>query len=668
MFICGKSITTDAVGEHTSVSHVSLLLRGIHYNMAESPTVSFQGFPENSYALFQNKKHVVFLESTQYHQSNAYSFLFLDPVHVLQIHRISELESLLASISTYRQQGYYLAGYFAYECGYHIKKLGLSDYHHEKQPLAWFGVYRQPLIYDHRRGAFQDIPGSTNACPLPSLVQENFTHRIHDIVFNLDEAEYHACIERIKEYIRAGDVYQVNFTGRYSFSFSGSPLSLYQALKRKQPVSYSAYIRAAGQDILCFSPELFFRMQGQHILARPMKGTAPRGRTSHEDRQVAKWLAGDTKNRAENVMIVDLLRNDLGRLCQPGSVTVPHLFTIEKYGTLFQMTSTVEGRLKAGVGDSQLFRSVFPCGSITGAPKIRAMEIIKELEQTPRGIYTGSIGYFAPALDQRDQTASALFNVAIRTIVLENGHGEMGVGSGITSDSLASAEYAECAIKAHFFTDPAVEFDILEAILWDGCYQRLEQHLQRMADSAAYFGYRYDSATIHRILAQLSAPFVPGQQYKVRISLKHTGHCTGSALQLHRQEPAAELCVVLGSERTNSHNRMYYHKTTDRALYDRASRFAQERGYADVIFLNEKGEVTEGATNNLFIERAGFLLTPPLCCGLLGGIYRQSLLEKNPRAREETLFLDDLLKAEKIYLCNAIRGLRPVKLRHSTSL
>ncbi len=209
-----------------------------------------------------------------------------------------------------------------------------------------------------------------------------------------------------------------------------------------------------------------------------------------------------------------------------------------------------------------------------------------------------------------------------------------------------------------------MEFDILEAILWDGRYQRLEKHLQRMADSAAYFGYRYDAADIQRVLTQLSATFVLGQQYKVRLKLKRAGHCLGEALQIQRQELAAELDVVLGSERTNSQNRMYYHKTTDRALYDRASRFAQERGYADVIFLNEKGEVTEGATNNIFIARTGSLLTPPLCCGLLNGIYRQSLLEKSHRAREEKLFLDDLLTAEKIYICNAIRGLRPVKLRH----
>jgi para-aminobenzoate synthetase / 4-amino-4-deoxychorismate lyase len=638
---------------------VSLILRDFSKKMRENSTLSFQGFPEDYYSLFHNKEHVVFLESTQYNQSNSSSLLFLDPVEVLQIHRISELESLLTSISTYLQQGYYLAGYFAYECGYHIKKLGMTNYHDTKRPLAWFGVYQQPLIYNHKFDAFQSMPVLANSDSLPSFTQKNLTYHINNICFNLDESKYNANIERIKEYIRAGDVYQVNFTGRYSFDFDGSPLSLYQTLKRNQQVHYSAYIRTSGQDILCFSPELFFKRQGQHILAQPMKGTAPRGHTGHEDQQVAQWLASDTKNRAENVMIVDLLRNDLGQLCQIGSVTVPQIFTIEKYATLFQMTSTVEGLLREDVDYSQMFQSLFPCGSITGAPKIRAMEIINELEQSPRGIYTGSIGYFAPA--HSDQKACAIFNVAIRTIVLENGHGEMGVGSGITSDSLASDEYAECLLKAHFLTNQTKEFDILEAILWDGQYQRLEKHLQRMSASAAYFGYRYDSANIYHVLAQLSATFVPGQQYKVRLKLKHTGQCSGEALEIQQQKPATELCVVLSSKRTHSHNHMYYHKTTDRSLFDQASRFAQKHGYADVIFLNEKGEVTEGATNNIFIERAGYLLTPPLNSGLLNGIYRQSLLEQDHRAKEEKLFLNDLLNAEKIYLCNAIRGLRQVK-------
>jgi len=626
----------------------------------------FKDFPEEYYHLFQSKENVVLLESAQNDRNNVYSFLFVDPVQILQIHRVSEVTDLLASIPRYVQQGYYLAGYFAYECGYHIEKLGLSDYHSEKQPLAWFGVYRQPIIYNHTSGKLQGVPGLDSVISTPLISQHAPTPRLDNMHFDLDEAEYGENIHKIKEYICAGDVYQINFTGRHHFAFDGSPVSLYKALKSKQRVSYSAYIRAAGQDILCLSPELFFCIKGQRIIARPMKGTMPRGRTQLEDQHVADLLSRDGKNRAENVMIVDLLRNDLGRLCQVGSVTVPKLFTIEKYDTLFQMTSTVEGTLKEGVDYSQVFRSLFPCGSVTGAPKIRAMEIIKELESSPRGVYTGSIGYFSP---HSTRAVRAMFNVAIRTVVLENGRGEMGVGSGIVYDSLASDEYAECTVKAHFLTRRAsMDFDILEAILWNNGYQRLDKHLQRIADSANYFQYPYDQTSVHSVLTQLSANLVAGQRYKVRLKLSRTGQWDSEAIQIQETRPVPEQIVVLSSERTDSQNRMYYHKTTDRALYDRASRFALENGYADVIFLNEKGEVTEGATNNIFIERDGALLTPSLYCGLLNGIYRQHILEKDHRAREMVLHLDDLLEAGKIYICNAIRGLRQVKLKNVSVL
>ena len=621
----------------------------------------FKDFPEIYYLFLQNKKNVVFLESSQNDQNTIYSLLFIDPVEILQIHRISELADLLASIPNYVQQGYYLAGYFAYECGYHIEKLGLLNYQSEKQPLAWFGVYQQPIIYNHISGELQGGSGQDSIISTPIILQDETPPILDNIHFELDEAEYSHHIHRIKEYICAGDVYQINFTGRYHFTFDGSPVSLYKALKSKQRVPYSAYIRAAGQDILCLSPELFFSIKGQQIIARPMKGTLPRGRTQFEDQHLAKWLSQDSKNRAENVMIVDLLRNDLGRLCQTGSVTVPQLFTIEKYNTLFHMTSTVEGLLKDDVDYSQVFRSLFPCGSVTGAPKIRAMEIIKELESSPRGVYTGSIGYFAPS---SDHSIRAMFNVAIRTVVLENGHGEMGVGSGIVYDSLASDEYAECTAKAYFLTNLPVEFDILEAILWDNGYQHLDKHLRRIADSANYFQYPYDQTHAHSVLTQLSAKLVAGHRYKVRLKLKRTGQWYSEAIEIPEASPVPEQIAVLSSEHTDSQNRMYYHKTTCRALYDRANQFALENGYADVIFLNEKGEVTEGATNNIFIERDASLLTPPLHCGLLNGIYRQYILETNPRAQEAVLHLKDLLEAEKIYLCNAIRGLRQVRFKN----
>lgn len=621
----------------------------------------FKDFPEEYYCLLQNKENVVFLESAQNDQNNVHSFLFTDPVEILQIYRVSELANLLASVPIYVQQGYYLAGYFAYECGYHIEKLGLLDYHSEKRPLAWFGVYQQPIIYDHTSGKLQGGSGHDSITSTPIILQAETTSSLENIHFDLNEAEYSKNINRIKEYIRAGDVYQINFTGRYHFTFDGSPISLYKALKSKQRVSYSAYIRAAGQDILCLSPELFFSIKGQQITACPMKGTIPRGRTQLEDQHLAEWLRRDKKNRAENVMIVDLLRNDLGRLCQIGSVTVPKLFTIEKYNTLLHMTSTVEGILKNDVDYSQVVSSLFPCGSITGAPKIRAMEIIKELESSPRGVYTGSIGYFAPSLDH---SARAMFNVAIRTVVLENGHGEMGVGSGIVYDSSASDEYTECIVKAHFLTNIPVNFDILEAILWDNGYQYLDKHMQRIADSANYFQYAYDQTSLERVLAEQSAHLVAGRRYKVRLKLDRTGQWHSEAIEIPASPSIPEQTVVLSSIRTNSQNRIYYHKTTHRCFYEQATRFAIENGYADVIFLNEKGEVTEGATNNIFIERNNTLLTPPLCSGLLNGVYRQHILEVNPHAQEAVLYLNDLLEAEKVYICNAIRGLRQVKFKN----
>lgn len=443
----------------------------------------FKEFPEEYYHLLQDKENIVFLESAQNDHNNNCSFLFADPVQILEIHQVTELADLLASIPGYVQQGYYLAGYFAYECAYYIEKLGLLDYHSEKQPLAWFGVYRQPIIYDHTSGKLHGIPNLAGITPTLHISRNEPIPHLDNMHFDLSEAEYTKIIHKIKDYICAGDVYQINFTGRYHFTFDGSPISLYKTLKSKQRVSYSAYIRAAGQDILCLSPELFFYIKGEQIVARPMKGTISRGRTRLEDQHVAESLLRDSKNRAENVMIVDLLRNDLGRLCQIGSVTVPKLFTIEKYDTLFHMTSTVEGTLNDDVDYAQVIGSLFPCGSVTGAPKIRAMEIIRELESSPRGVYTGSIGYFAPCPGHSTRAVRAMFNVAIWTVVLENGRGEMGVGSGIVYDLVASDEYAECTVKAHFLTKKtSVEFDILEAILWDSGYQHLERHLQRLAD------------------------------------------------------------------------------------------------------------------------------------------------------------------------------------------
>jgi para-aminobenzoate synthetase / 4-amino-4-deoxychorismate lyase len=602
--------------------------------------------------LLQTCNQLVLLESTLAEQGDGWNYLFVDPVHTLQIHRVSEFFPLLESMQRYVQEGYYLAGYFAYECGYFIEKLGRLDYVDEQNPLAWFGVYRTPyrLAASLRSVGWQ---------ALAATLKDEARIEIQDLRFDLDEETYRQKVECVREHIRAGDVYQINLTGRYHFRVEGTPLALYARLRQTQRTPYSAYLRIGRQDILCCSPELFFRLDGQSISARPMKGTAPRGRTMVEDEWHAAWLQADGKNRAENIMITDLLRNDLGRICAPGSVRVPHLLSIEPYDTVLQMTSTITGTLARGVDYTQIFPGLFPCGSITGAPKIKAMEIINQLETTPRGIYTGAIGYLAP--QTAHEPGHALFNVAIRTIVLEQGHGTMGIGSGIIHDSNAAEEAAECRIKARFLTVQALEFDIIEAILWDGDYRRLEQHLMRMAASARYFGYPWDRTRIHEELSRQSEHMSPGRSYKVRLLLKRGGELACESILIQRpgeEEPV----VILSNKQIASQDRMYFHKTTYRPLYKRALRFAQEHGYADVLFCNEKGEVTEGAVSNIFIERTGRLLTPPVHCGLLPGIYRQYLLEEHPQAQEAVLCLNDLLTAEKVYLCNAIRGLRQVKV------
>lgn len=614
----------------------------------------FIDIPAKYYDLLATSENCVLLETSLGNTSNHMSYLFLDPVLILQIYKVKEVQGLLDSIEDYVGQGYYVAGYFGYECGYYIEKLGIDqDYEYDK-PLAWFGVYRTPVIFDRLK--------SEAALPIFAQKPEKENHfELGEIEFNLTEADYSGKIAKVKEYIEAGDAYQINFTGRYKFKFKGSPLALYRALKQKQPVAYGAYIQAAGQHILSFSPELFFRLDGQEIITRPMKGTIARGLTSVEDAQQAQWLQHDAKNRAENVMIVDLLRNDIGQVCEVGSVKVTELFTVEKYATLFQMTSAVRGTLRPATTYCELFNSLFPCGSVTGAPKIRAMQIIRELETLPRGVYTGSIGYFAP--DNALTHSRAVFNVAIRTVVLNGSAGEMGIGSGIVYDSVAAEEYKECALKAQFLTAPVLDFSLLEAILWDRGYQRLDKHLERLAQAAGYFGYYYNEAYVKGLLVEQENNFKAGCKYKVRLQLAQAGDVTCEAARLENPKAAVPLFISISAEPIDSRNRFVYYKTTNRASYERASYRAAQEGFADIIFLNERGEVTEGATNNIFIQKNGQFFTPPRSCGLLDGIYRQHVLEENPSAREKVLSVADLREADAIFISNDVRGWRKVILK-----
>jgi para-aminobenzoate synthetase/4-amino-4-deoxychorismate lyase len=475
----------------------------------------------------------------------------------------------------------------------------------------------------------------------------------------------------------------------------GNVAALYAWLRSRQPVDYGAFLHwQPGRQILSFSPELFFRIDergshcggsregggrcgGRRIVTRPMKGTAPRGRTTREDREIAEWLGSDPKNRSENVMIVDLVRNDLGRVAKTGSVNVDELFAVERYPTLWQMTSAVSAELRPDASFHDIFRALFPCGSITGAPKVRAMQLIAELEDAPRGVYTGAIGFFSPR--------QTVFNVAIRTLELGDARGTMGVGSGVVIDSDPAQEFRECLLKAEFLTGPAHrattpvaenvrivsqpdEFFLIETMLWDcshplGNYPFLELHLDRLEDSAAYFDFPCDRAAVKAALEAHARGFAEGTPRKVRLVLEADGRSQITDKALSPRSGNERIGrVQIAEQRTNPADRMLYHKTTQRPLYARAFEQGARNGFDDVLFLNLCGELTEGAISNVFIETDGRWFTPPVECGLLPGVYRRHLLETRPEIEERVLTLDDLRTADAIYLANAVRGLRSVEI------
>jgi para-aminobenzoate synthetase / 4-amino-4-deoxychorismate lyase len=576
----------------------------------------------------------ILFETSRPDAENRRSFLFRDPVGILSTFNLDEIPDLFRQVEEALDAGFYAAGFVSYECGYHFQPFGRVTLAPSELPLIWFGVYRDPLI-----------PEPVIDSPLSSVEPNGF--------LTLTESEYCARVDRIKRYIEAGDTYQVNFTDSIEFRTSSPAEDIFAHFSQNQPVAYSAHLNVAGHQILSCSPELFFRIENGRILTRPMKGTTSRGRDAAEDLQQAAWLKNDEKNRAEHVMIVDLLRNDVGRICTMGSVQVEDMFTIEKYRTLFQMTSTISGKLSPGLTYYDIFKSMFPSGSITGAPKFRTMQIIHELEQRPRGVYTGAIGFIAP-------DRSCVFNVAIRTLVLKDGQARMGVGGGIVADSVPAEEYKECLLKASFLKQPKHDFQLIETMLWDQEFVMLSPHLDRMQSSAAYFEFPFDRSGIMSALAARSEEFLPGELHRVRLLLDSHGIFSVTATSYARGESVGR--VRISVERTSSSDVALRHKTTRRERYDRLYQRARADGLDEVLFLNEKDEVTEGAISNIFIQRGDSLLTPPLRSGVLPGIYRRYLLETNPTAKEQALTMQDLASADAVFLCNSVRGMYQVRL------
>lgn len=604
-------------------------------------------------SILMGEDPVVFLETGLMTKDERVTYLFQRPLKIITAYSMKDIEGLFSQMEEAISSGLYVAGWWCYELGYAMESRlrRFLDTKTPGLPLAWIGIFNAPLIFGH---AMDDGPYICYA-----NIENDF--KINNLEIDTAKDAYIKAVSRIKEFIAAGHTYQVNYTVRGRFNFDGDPVGLYLALRARQAAPYSAFIRADGINVLSFSPELFLRRSGDEILMRPMKGTARRGRTVREDIEIADWLRTDPKNRAENVMIVDLIRNDLGRITKSGGVRVDDLFRIERYETLFQMTSTVRADVSSTTPWSEVFSALFPSGSVTGAPKLRTMEIISELETSPRGIYTGAIGFISPA-------GKAVLNVAIRTVVLDHGVGEIGIGSGITIDSEPDIEYDECLLKSKFLTSflgrkggdrqdaQPLDFSLIETLRLDHKgYALLERHLERLLASAHYFSFRCDIDAIKERLFDLTkAVKVDDTPYKVRLALKRSGCFSIEHFPLG--PTIGTVGVTLSEISVDSSDIFLYHKTTFRPIYKKEHEKAEANGFFDCIFTNEHGELTEGAITNIFLETDNGLFTPPVSCGLLNGTLRAELVESG-KALEKVMYPSDLLSAKAIYVGNSVRGL-----------
>jgi para-aminobenzoate synthetase/4-amino-4-deoxychorismate lyase len=492
-----------------------------------------------------------------------------------------------------------------------------------------------------------------------------------DLCASVGRDEFTEAIARIHEAIAAGETYQVNYTYRLHGRAFGSPLALYRRLRERQPVAFGAYIvlPPGGRvtHVLSCSPELFVRAEDGLATAKPMKGTASRFAAPEGDSETARMLSLDIKNRAENLMIVDLLRNDLGRIAQIGSVKVPELFAIEPYATVFQMTSTVQARLRPETGFADLLRAVFPCGSITGAPKHHTMQLIAQFESTPRGLYCGAIGWLDAPRDG-ERIGDFCLSVAIRTLTLgleEQGTRALtlGVGAGIVKDSRADDEFEECRLKARFLTGLDPGFELFETVLCtaEGAMPHLERHLARLARSAAALGFACDVTAARRVLERAAAEGPTGPR-RLRLALAHDGRLTLAQAAL-APLPEGEVRLRISAERLPDAQPLAAHKTTLRALYDAGVRAAEADGAFDSLFFSQGGWLVEGGRSSVFVKLNGRWFTPPVADGALPGVMRSVLLDDPALgASERRLARADLDAAEAILVCNALRGALPARV------
>lgn len=570
--------------------------------------------------------------------------------HTLKCHHTEDLPTLFNKTKVAQSEGLHAVGFFAYELGQGLMGLPVS-------PEA--GVLAEVMLFEKcERLKAKDVDAW-----IARHREDEIGHAgVANIKANVDEADFFNAINHIHNYIQAGDVYQINYTYRLNFEAYGSPVALYQRLIARQPVPFGALaLRPDGLFVLSQSPELFLKKSGRTLTSMPMKGTAAAHDESLLNAQAIDGLKNCQKNRAENLMIVDMLRNDLGRVAEVGSVKTRDLFTVERYGDVLQMTSTVSAALDDKKSFADIFKSVFPCASITGAPKHRAMQIIDKVESAPRGLYTGAIGWF-DAPEQAGEDGDFCLSVPIRTMTLsalgEGGvrQGVLGVGAGIVYDSEAKKEYEECLLKAQYLSalPPTFElFETMRASRERGCVYA-DLHCQRMEKSAQYFGMAFDVDAVRHAIETVCVQ-LPDGEYRLRLSLNASGFSIQHALL----SPLADRpSVIVNAENVLSANQLFLrHKTSVRSAYDAAWRLAETKGAFDMLFFNARGELTEGGRSNVFLKLADQWFTPPLSVGVLPGVMRGILLG-DPRwaAEEKVLRIEDLQRAEAVVICNALRG------------
>jgi para-aminobenzoate synthetase/4-amino-4-deoxychorismate lyase len=595
---------------------------------------------------FEHLSCTILLDDAESSSDKPSSRLYQSPLKAIQATNAGNLDAALAEIEQAIHGQQYVVTCLSYELGEYL--LGLTP---KKSKTPWVQAW-----------VFKDVQKLSKEQVSQWLkVQNNQVANapvIQNVATSITQQQFEKDISEIQESIRSGDTYQVNHTYRIHGELSGSPLSAYEVLRQKQPGPYGAYIEHPNGWILSCSPEWFLQKSGNTLMTKPMKGTAKVGESSSEE------LHDDVKNRAENVMIVDLLRNDLSKISLPGSVKVPHLFEVQQHGDVLQMTSTISSTSKENLRLKELLLAIFPCGSVTGAPKKRTMELIQELESEPRNLYCGAIAWFDPSSDAG--LGDLGMSVVIRTLELEkNQHFQMGVGGGITIDSESADEWHECQTKAGFLyalqdqSEPIGLFETIRIEQGQACHMDL--HLERIAKSAKELKIKFDSNRAIRLIQETCSQLDAHLIHRMRLDLSAEGLLSLKTAVIQDLEPAPVLWAndLLTDDTTMySSDRLLGHKVTRRKLYDQAWLAAEKLGAFDALFVNEQGFVTEGGRSNVFIKKDGQWITPPLASGCLPGVMRSIILKDSKyQAIEKNISRFDVLNAEEVIFTNALRGI-----------